>query len=120
LHVDTPALHARDSDPTGFEWIDANDSDSAVFTFLRRCEGDEVVVAVNATPVPRHHYRIGVPTPGSWEEILNTDARDYGGSGHGNLGMVDTGPLAVPRHGRPHSLDVTLPPLGVVYLRHRP
>jgi 1,4-alpha-glucan branching enzyme len=120
LHREVPALHAGDSDPAGFEWIDANDSDNSVFTFLRHADGDDVVVAVNATPVPRHLYRVGVPHPGGWEELFNSDAIHYGGSGQGNLGGVETGPLPVPRHSRPHSVDITIPPLGVVYLRHRP
>lgn len=117
---DVPALHDADCDPAGFEWIDANDADNSVFTFLRKSrDGDVAVVAVNATPVPRHQYRVGVPEPGTWDEIVNTDAETYGGSGQGNLGSVATGPLALPRHGRPHSIDLVLPPLSVLVLRLR-
>ncbi len=120
IYRDVPALHGADCEPTGFEWIDANDADNSVFTYLRRSrDRDVVAVAVNATPVPRHQYRVGVPESGVWEEILNSDAEHYGGSGQGNLGSVDTGPLGVPRHGRPHSLDLILPPLSVVAFRHR-
>ncbi len=120
VYRDVPALHDADCDPSGFEWIDANDSDNSVFTFLRRSrDGDLVMVAVNATPVPRHQYRVGVPEGGTWDEILNSDSKVYGGSGQGNLGSVDTGPLGVPRQGRPHSLDLVLPPLSVVALRLR-
>jgi 1,4-alpha-glucan branching enzyme len=88
--------------------------------FRRSEEGETLLVAINLTPVPRHMYRIGVPAPGRWVEILNTDSEIYGGSGQGNLGGVDTGPLPVPHHGRPHSIDLTLPPLAVVILKHEP
>ncbi len=115
-----PALHALDCDPAGFEWIDADDNTNSVLTFLRRSgQGDVVMVATNFTPEPRYGYRVGVPEAGRWEEILNTDAADYGGSGHGNLGSLHTGPLAVPFQGRPHSIDVVIPPLGVVAFKHR-
>jgi 1,4-alpha-glucan branching enzyme len=88
--------------------------------FRKSARGGSTLVAINLTPVPRHEYRIGVPGPGRWTEILNTDSESYGGGGQGNLGGVDTGPLAVPHHGRPHSIDVTLPPLAVVILKHEP
>ena len=120
LYRDVPALHRLDCDPAGFEWVDANDSTASVLTFLRHDgEGDTVLVALNLTPIPRHQYRVGVPEAGYWEEILNTDAEHYGGSGQGNLGGVDTGPIAIPRHGRSHSLDLVLPPLAAVALRLR-
>ncbi len=114
------ALHELDCDASGFEWIDANDSANSVLTYLRLPEsGDPVLVGANFTPEPRNGYRVGVPHAGRWEEILNTDASHYGGSGQGNLGGVDTGPLPVPYHGRPHSLDIVLPPLSVVLFAHR-
>ena len=75
--------------------------------------GDTIVVVCNFTPVPRHNYRIGVPRSGRWREILNSDATFYGGSGQGNMGVVETAP--VPYHGRPASLSITVPPLGVVF-----
>jgi 1,4-alpha-glucan branching enzyme len=115
------ALHEFDCDPRGFEWAVPNDSANSVLAYFRKSgDGETVLVAVNLTPVPRHSYRIGVPGPGRWVEILNTDAETYGGSGQGNLGGADTGPLAVPHHGRPHSIDLTLPPLAVIMLKHQP
>jgi 1,4-alpha-glucan branching enzyme len=88
-----------------------------VLTFLRRGEGEGevVLVALNFTPVTRQHYRIGVPLPGRWKEIYNSDARELGGSGQGNLGGVETRPI--PWNGRRHSISVTLPPLGAVFFK---
>ncbi len=113
-----PALHEADTDPAGFEWVDANDAENSVATWLRwSAQGREVVVvACNFTPVPRYGYRVGVPRAGFWREVLNTDAADYGGSNLGNLGGVRTSPE--PRHGREQSLDLNLPPLSVVVLKH--
>jgi 1,4-alpha-glucan branching enzyme len=111
------ALHELDFSPAGFEWIDANDNANSVLSYLRRSRtpGREVVVVLNATPVPQPDYRIGVPAGGRWREVLNSDAAEYGGSGVGNMGGV----LAtdMPFHGRPHSIVLTLPPLGIVMLR---
>jgi 1,4-alpha-glucan branching enzyme len=117
LYRSHPALHRTDHDPAGFEWIDANDSEQSTLTYLRRDpgSGEELVVAVNWTPVPRLNYRIGVPHGGHWEELLNTDARSYGGSGQGNLGGVDAVPVGA--HGRPYSIVITLPPLATVVFR---
>ncbi len=114
LYRALPALHALDCDPRGHEWIDANDSDTSVLTYLRWDEERRapVLVACNFTPVPRSGYRIGVPRAGFWREVLNTDAGIYGGSGLGNLGGLATQDL--PWHGRPHSLSVLLPPLAAV------
>ncbi len=113
-----PALHERDCDPAGFEWAVPNDAANSVIAYFRSSSnGDRLLVAHNMTPVPRHEYRIGVPEPGEWVEILNTDASSYGGSGQGNLGGVSTGPLAVPHHSRPHSVDLSLPPLATVILK---
>ena len=119
LHRAEPALHELDSEPAGFEWIDANDSDNSVATYLRwsREGRDVVLVACNFTPVPRYAYRVGVPRAGHWREVLNTDAWEYGGSGLGNLGGLDTIPATF--HGRPQSLDLCLPPLSVVVLKHQ-
>ena len=111
-----PALHDLDFSPGGFEWIDGNDSDNSVLTFLRRpADGPPLLVALNFTPVPREGYTVGVPLGGAWREILNSDAPLYGGSGLGNLGRVEA--LASPWHGRTHSLRLTLPPLGVVVFK---
>jgi len=110
-----PALHERDTDPQGFEWVTASDSAHSVFAFLRRDRAGRPVLAVaNFTPVPRTGYRVGVPVPGAWRELLNTDAAEYGGSGLGNLGRVEAEPLRF--HNKPHSLDLSLPPLALVLL----
>jgi 1,4-alpha-glucan branching enzyme len=115
-----PALHELDCDPAGFEWVDASDWQHSVISFLRRgrSEVEAVLVVCNFTPVPRHGYRVGVPAPGFWRELLNSDGREYGGSGVGNLG--GTVGDAVPSHGRDHSLVLTLPPLAVVFLKRQP
>jgi 1,4-alpha-glucan branching enzyme len=107
-----------DCEPGGFEWIDANDADQSVLTFVRRGGpgAPPVIVAMNFTPVVRHNYIIGVPRGGPWREILNSDATVYGGSGVGNLGGVEAMP--VPRHGCRHSLCLMLPPLAIVFLRN--
>jgi 1,4-alpha-glucan branching enzyme len=114
LYRATPALYARDSEPDGFEWIDASDSEQSVVTYLRRdMEGGLAVVACNFTPVPRHAYRVGVPVGGTFDERLNTDDAAYGGSGVAN-GAVEAEEITW--HGRPYSLSLTLPPLGTVVL----
>ena len=112
-----PALHQLDLDPSGFEWVDANDADNSVLSFLRRGHhaADPLLVVCNFTPVPRHNYRVGVPRGGVWQEMLNSDAGEYGGSGMGNLGGVEASP--VPLHGRYYSLTLTLPPLSVLFLK---
>ncbi|MBL8793931.1 MAG: alpha amylase C-terminal domain-containing protein, partial [Planctomycetia bacterium] len=110
------ALHELDCSPAGFEWIDASDADGSILTFLRKnSAGDRIVVACNFTPVPRWHYRIGVPGGGYWRELLNSDAPAYWGCGQGNLGGQEA--QDIPWHGRSHSLDLTLPPLGIVMFR---
>jgi len=112
-----PALHELDFDPQGFEWIDANDSQQSVLSFVRwdRKRVRPLVTLCNFTPVPRHNYRVGVPVAGTWKECLNSDAPLYGGSGQGNGGAVESTPVAA--HGRYQSLTVTVPPLGVVIFR---
>ena len=111
------ALHQRDFEPTGFEWIDLTDADHSTMSFMRRgSDPNDVIVAVcNLTPVPRTRYRVGVPAEGFYRELINTDAREYGGSGVGNYGGVHTERMAW--HGRPASLVLELPPLGVCYLK---
>ena len=101
----------------GFEWIECRDADQCVLSFLRRGRAgrDAICVMCNFTPVSRHHYRVGVPGGGYWSEILNSDGREYGGSGVGNEGGLPA--EETPFHGRPYSLDLTLPPLSVVFLR---
>jgi 1,4-alpha-glucan branching enzyme len=112
-----PALHEVDFDWPGFEWIDANDGDNSVLSFIRRgrTPGDFLVVVLNATPVVRQKYRIGVPEAGAYREVLNSDAERYGGSNVGNLGNVHA--EKIPHLGRPYSLELTLPPLAAVYLK---
>ena len=109
-------LHVADCSAEGFEWIEHGDGGSSVISFLRRAPDSEaIVVACNFTPVPRHNYRMGVPRGGHWAELLNSDALYYGGSGQGNLGGMDAAPIA--SHGRFHSINVTLPPLGIVVFK---
>jgi len=112
-----PALHRRDAVSTGFRWVVGDDRSNSVFAFLRYgSEADPpVLVVCNMTPVPRHSYGIGVPRPGLWRELLNTDSVLYGGSNMGNAGAVETTP--VQQHGEAQSLVLTLPPLAAVYLR---
>ena len=111
----TPALHRQDFAREGFEWIDGNDSDNSVLTFLRwPGDGPPVLVACNFTPVVRENYRVGVPVAGAWREVLNSDSATYGGSGVGNMGRVVAEERAW--HGRPNSVGLTLPPLGMVLL----
>jgi 1,4-alpha-glucan branching enzyme len=110
------ALHDHDHSYEGFEWIDANDADNSVFSFLRKgADGSMVLAVVNATPVPRHTHRLGVPLSGYWKEILNTDAESYAGTNLGNQGGVQT--AALESHGRPWSVQVCLPPLATVLFR---
>ncbi|HVO93737.1 MAG TPA: alpha amylase C-terminal domain-containing protein, partial [Terriglobales bacterium] len=111
-----PALHEVDFDPAGFEWIDCNDTEASVVSLLRKGKSEQEVVLIvcNFTPVVRHNYCVGVPRGGVWSELLNSDAKDYGGSGVGNLGAVEAGPVSC--HGRSHSLYLTLPPLAVLFL----
>lgn len=119
LYRDEPAMHERDFHADGFEWIDGNDSDNSVLTFLRRpASGPPLLVACNFTPVVREDYRVGVPLAGAWREVLNSDAATYGGSGVGNLGRVEA--EDDPWHGRAQSVRLTLPPLGVVVLAPGP
>ena len=114
LYRSRPGLHRGDCDASGFEWIDTG-GDSAAIAFERRSgEGDDLVVACNFSPEPRHGYRLGLPRPGRWRELLNTDAADYGGSGLGNLGAVES--RQEPWHGRPGSAVLTLPPLAALIL----
>ncbi|HVC34327.1 MAG TPA: 1,4-alpha-glucan branching protein GlgB [Chloroflexota bacterium] len=117
LYRSEPALHDLDFSPAGFEWIDCNDTEQSVLSFLRKGKSpDENILAVgNFTPIPRPNYRLGVPRGGFWREVANSDAREYGGSGWGNLGGVEAD--QTPMHGRPSSLRLNLPPLGIVFLK---
>jgi 1,4-alpha-glucan branching enzyme len=117
LYRSEPALHELDCEPAGFEWVDCNDAEASLVSFLRRgVTTDDVVLAVcNFTPVPRTNYRLGVPRGGFWRELLNSDAREYWGQGMGNLGGVEAVPF--PSHGRDYSVVLTLPPLAIVFLK---
>jgi 1,4-alpha-glucan branching enzyme len=117
IYRETPALYVRDCEPEGFAWIIGDDSVNSVFAWVRKgAEGDAPVVVIsNMTPVPREGYRVGLPAAGTWDEILNTDAGVYGGSGVGNGGSVQA--AADGAHGQPASASVTLPPLATIYLR---
>jgi 1,4-alpha-glucan branching enzyme len=114
-----PALHERDCEAGGFEWIVSDDDDNSVIAWLRRGDDPErvVVVVANFTPVPRPAYRLGVPLPGLYKEILNTDAAGYGGGNVGNLGGVWA--ESSESHGRPSSITLTVPPLATVYLERQ-
>jgi 1,4-alpha-glucan branching enzyme len=126
VHRREPALHERDVDPEGFEWVAAGDTAASVISFLRWPARDAdpvdgagnrrrpVLVVANFTPVPRQAYAIGVPSGGRWVELANSDAEVHGGSGWGNLGGVDA--VEAPMHGRPFHLPLVLPPLAVVLL----
>jgi 1,4-alpha-glucan branching enzyme len=117
LYRSEPALHILDFRPEGFAWVDCNDSEQSVVSLLRfgPDREDAVLGAFNFTPVVREGYRVGVPAGGFWHELLNSDAGAYGGSGVGNLGGVKSEPT--PWHARPHSIRLTLPPLGAVFLK---
>ncbi|MEP5091579.1 MAG: alpha amylase C-terminal domain-containing protein, partial [Paracoccaceae bacterium] len=112
-----PALHKRDCSSDGFEWIEENASEDSLFAWIRHGDDGEapVMVVCNMTPVERNGRRIGVPQPGRWIEMLNTDAKIYGGDGRGNLGAKDSEPIAA--SGRAHSLALTLPPLSTLILK---
>jgi 1,4-alpha-glucan branching enzyme len=111
------ALHEVDFDWHGFEWLDCNDADASVLSFVRRAKQHEnfVVVVANATPVLREDYRVGVPEGGFYREIMNTDAERYGGTNVGNLGGVHAELL--PWGGHAYSVKLRLPPLGAVYFK---
>jgi 1,4-alpha-glucan branching enzyme len=116
LYTSEPAMHEGDCKPGGFEWVDCSDGIASVIDFLRKgLSGPRILVACNFTPVPREGYRIGVPSPGFWREVLNSDAADYGGSGIGNRGGLEA--EEQPWHGHPYSLMLTLPPLAAVFFR---
>jgi 1,4-alpha-glucan branching enzyme len=115
LYREERALHEGDCQPWGFEWVDAGDASTSVFTFLRMGGYETMLVVCNFTPVVRHDYHVGVPHGGYWREMLNGDAAEYGGSGVGNDGGVVA--AAAPCHGRPFCLRLTLPPLAVLFFK---
>jgi 1,4-alpha-glucan branching enzyme len=109
-----------DFDAAGFGWVDCNDSLHSTISFIRRARstGDVILAVCNFTPVPRWDYQVGVPRGGYWREILNSDSSLYGGSGLGNSGGLEASPTSI--HGRPCSLNITLPPLGMLYFKSGP
>ena len=120
---DRPALHARDFEHEGFEWIEGHDADRSLYAWVRKDgAGGEVIVVANMTPVPREAMRLGVPSSESWgqgarawTEALNTDSVHYGGSNVGNGGRAHA-VEPVPSHGRAQSIVLTLPPLATLFL----
>jgi 1,4-alpha-glucan branching enzyme len=115
LYRDCRALHELDHVPEGFAWIDCHDADQSVLSFRRIARnGSFVVIMLNFTPVPRTGYRIGVPGPGTYRELLNSDSHHYGGTDLGNGGGVAAEPI--PHLGQPWSLALTLPPLAGLVL----
>ena len=117
LYRAKPALYEIDFESAGFEWIEADDASHSVLAYLRKArDGSTLLVVANFTPLPRENYRVGVPKAGRWRELLNSDATLYGGSGIGNLGCIETAPVA--SQGRHQSLKLTLPPLGLLVFEH--
>jgi 1,4-alpha-glucan branching enzyme len=119
IYVESPSLFTLDADPSGFDWIDANDAGNNVFSFLRHgSDGSALACVANFSAIPHEGYRIGLPVAGRWDEVLNSDAEIYSGSGVGNLGAVEA--TSNGWHGRPASTTLRVPPLGTVWLRHTP
>jgi 1,4-alpha-glucan branching enzyme len=115
VYRDRRALWELDSSPDGFSWIDANDAAGNTLSYLRMSRAGDVLACVaNFSGEPHHDFRLGLPSAGRWREVINTDAVVYGGSGVGNLGMIEA--TDEPWHGRPASATITLPPLGVLWL----
>ena len=111
VYAETPALYARDHEPDGFEWLDADDSQRNVFAFVRRAPGEpDLVCVANFAAVPHEGYHLALPRPGTWDEVVNTDAETYTGSGVGNLGSVEA---------TESGATIVVPPLATVYFRHR-
>ncbi|MGF1480723.1 MAG: 1,4-alpha-glucan branching protein GlgB [Cyanophyceae cyanobacterium] len=116
LYRSEPALHELDCEPAGFEWVDCEDYHNSVVSLLRRGKSTDAILAVcNFTPQPRYSYRIGVPQGGFWRELLNSDAQEYGGSNVGNYGGVEA--QEIHWHNRPYCIDITLPPLSVMFFK---
>jgi 1,4-alpha-glucan branching enzyme len=117
IYRQEPALSELDFDPAGFRWIDCTDVDHSVVSFLRlgHSTEDVILVVANFTPVTHYNYRVGAPRAGFWQELLNSDSPIYGGSGQGNLGGRWTDPVSY--HGHPDSLDLTVPPLAIVFFK---
>ena len=117
IYLSEPALYEQDFDHSGFEWIDFSNAEESIISFIRKATNSDnfLVFVCNFTPVPRYNYTIGVPKPGFYKEVLNSDSELYGGSNIGNLGGVSA--QTIPAHNRPFSIKVTLPPLGVLIFK---
>jgi 1,4-alpha-glucan branching enzyme len=116
LYHNSSALYLYEFEWQGFEWVDCHDSHQSILSYLRKGEDEDLIVIVNFTPIPRHDYRIGVPYPGKYYEVLNSDSEYYGGGNVGN-GMVPLEATEGAWMDRPYSVPVTVPPLGAVILR---
>ncbi|WP_026545329.1 1,4-alpha-glucan branching protein GlgB [Arthrobacter sp. 35/47] len=115
IYRDTPALYARDNDPSGFQWIDENDGAHNTLSFIRwDTQGNPLVCIANFSGSPHEGYRVGMPWAGQWTELLNTDAEEFGGSGVGNMGVVEA--VEGASNGLPAYAELRVPPLGVLYL----
>ncbi len=119
LYREEPALYELDFESAGFEWIDTSDTRQSVISFIRKGKstGDIWFIIGNFTPSVYFNYRVGVPHGGFWKELLNSDAREYGGSGQGNLKSIRAS--KTPAHGRPYSIEITVPPLALVFFKNR-
>ena len=119
LYKNEPAMHELDNQPGGFDWIDCSDANSSIISLIRRAKStDEVILGVfNFTPIPRDNYKLGVPGPGFWKEVMNSDAGVYWGSNMGNNGGVHAEFSAM--HGLPFSVHLTLPPMAAVFFKGR-
>jgi len=119
LYKREPALHKRDFESQGFEWVDFHDWEKSVISFTRKghTHNDTILVICNFTPIPRYNYKVNVPQNGVWQELLNSDAKEYGGSGVGNMGSI----VAIPSsfQEKYYSLSLALPPLGVLFFKHK-
>lgn len=120
FYQSNPALYEQDYTPDGFQWIEANDSDHSVFSYIRYAQDHDefLVIVCNFTPIPRISYRVGVPVGGAYQELLNSDDEQYGGGNTGNREAREAYPYAW--QGFPYSVDLTIPPLGIVILKHQP
>ncbi|ODS24495.1 1,4-alpha-glucan branching enzyme [Candidatus Endobugula sertula] len=118
LYTNTPALHYYDFEHDGFEWLDCHDADQSVISYLRKCNDTIAIVVLNFTPVPRFHYRLGVPYFGTYHEAINSDSSFYGGSNIGNRQTVEVQSIAWMQ--QPYSIDITLPPLaGLIFIPNK-
>jgi 1,4-alpha-glucan branching enzyme len=116
LYVENPAFWELDHDRAGFVWIDGGNGDANTLSFLRYDrKGEPIACVINFAGQPHHNFRLGLPRSGEWVELLNTDAAEFGGSGVGNFGAIHANLEG--SHGQPHSAEITVPPLGALWLK---